>query len=229
MGETPFYWQEKYFGSINCVESICENQADPDNDGINNAQEFLLGTDPNNNDSDNDGTSDEQEILHGRDPLKNEKNGDKVEYEDPKTKGTVNGELLKVGNVEMEDVDGQKKIKIIGQALPNSFITIYVYSDPIIFSIKTNSDGSWSYELDRDIEDGKHDVYVAITDNKGRIISKSNPLSFIKTAQAVSVVSPNEAYLEKGNLFIVILISLGGLILAIITLGFIVRKRQELR
>ncbi|HUB83441.1 MAG TPA: IPT/TIG domain-containing protein [Bryobacteraceae bacterium] len=43
--------------------------ADPDLDGLTNAQEIALGTDPLNNDSDGDGFADGDEVKFGTDPL----------------------------------------------------------------------------------------------------------------------------------------------------------------
>jgi len=43
--------------------------ADPDNDGVNNLGEYLLGTDPRNPDSDYDGICDGAELLDGTNPL----------------------------------------------------------------------------------------------------------------------------------------------------------------
>lgn len=51
--------------------------ADPDNDGLSNAQEALAETDPNNPDSDGDGLLDGQEVLtYGTDPNNADTDGD---------------------------------------------------------------------------------------------------------------------------------------------------------
>lgn len=50
---------------------------DGDNDGLSNAQEGLLGTDPLNPDTDGDGLSDGEEVLvHGTNPLRRDTDGD---------------------------------------------------------------------------------------------------------------------------------------------------------
>ncbi len=51
--------------------------ADSDGDGLLNAQELLIGTDPNNPDTDGDGLSDGDEVnIHGTDPLNPDTDGD---------------------------------------------------------------------------------------------------------------------------------------------------------
>jgi len=46
------------------------NNKDSDHDGLTDAQEKILGTDPNNSDTDGDGYLDGEEILSGHNPLK---------------------------------------------------------------------------------------------------------------------------------------------------------------
>lgn len=56
-------WRQKYFNSASCVDvSVCGDDADPDHDGLTNAQEFKALTDPNNADSDKDGIADGDEV-----------------------------------------------------------------------------------------------------------------------------------------------------------------------
>jgi len=61
----PDAWLISY--GLNPHES--QRDQDPDNDGLTNLQEFLLGTDPTNPDTDGDGISDSMELSLGLDPL----------------------------------------------------------------------------------------------------------------------------------------------------------------
>jgi hypothetical protein len=168
---------------------------DTDGDGLSDAEEIRIGTDPFNPDTDGDGFSDFEEVRNGFNPLKSASSsrGDRVVFESPKekriSKNAVEDRNLRVEKVErVTRADGGAVTRISGKGTPNAFLTLYVYSDPIVVTVKTDADGNWSYELDRDLEDGNHEVYVAVTDATGRISSQSKPIPFVKTAQAISVI-----------------------------------------
>lgn len=108
--------------------------------------------------------------------------------------GVVDTENFKVTTVETAEVaarpDGTStasKISFKGKALPNSFATLYIFSIPVVVTVKTDSDGYWNYILDKELEDGEHQVFVAITDVKGTVVVKSEPVPFIKEASAITV------------------------------------------
>jgi hypothetical protein len=232
-GTTSDDWQVKYFGSAYCyIESKCSGAADPDGDGLSNDEEYRFGTDPLKADSDNDGLADSTEIESGHDPIKSaaDEGGDAVIFENPKESGILAKEKYEVKNVEVIENNGGKKLKINGKGPPNTYVTVYIYSDPIVLTIKTDNDGNWSYVLDQDIGDGQHEVYVAVTDNTGRVGEKSEPLAFIKTAEAVTIIPPAEAAAAeraespteawyKGGIFLFISIVFAGLMLALGSIG----------
>ncbi len=60
-------------------------------------------------------------------------------------------------------------------------------------TVKTDADGMFVYTFDKELEDGQHDVYVTMTDNAGDVIAQSNPFSFVKEAQAFTVVQAAES------------------------------------
>ena len=181
---------------------------DSDNDGVSDYDELnIFHTDPNVADTDSDGVPDGTELLLGKNPLSGLSGDqpiatgtdmvvveDDIIYEDPKIAGEEKPELIvaeeiKVLETEMSD-DGKEKAKKIlfqGTAPANSFITVYIFSTPIIVTMKTDENGNWSYILDKELEDGNHEIHVAITDNAGKIFAKSKPLPFIKEAAAVTI------------------------------------------
>ena len=59
----PDYWELQYYGSLG------HSDDDPDGDGLSNAMEFQLGTNPLDPDSDHDGLSDGYEVYIGTNPL----------------------------------------------------------------------------------------------------------------------------------------------------------------
>ncbi len=170
---------------------------DTDGDGIFDNEEKRLGTNPNNPDSDQDGYLDGDEIKSGYDPIKPSfgNKEDKVVFQNPKEVGDLDERYL-VKNVSMIDIEQtgnlqqQKVLRIDGRALPNMFVTLYIYSDsPVVVTVRTDADGNWSYDLDKNLENGEHQIYVAVTDNTGKITAKSQPLNFVKTAEAATVVA----------------------------------------
>lgn len=127
-----------------------------------------------------------------------------------------------------------QELVLSGKALPNSFITVYIFSTPIVVTIKTDAQGAWRYTLDRELEDGAHTVQTATVDNSGRILAKSEPFPFTKTAQAAALgVTPLPAASEKPtllsgmNFYIVFGLSTLIFFLALIYVGVDARRRSQ--
>lgn len=179
---------------------------DSDKDGLNNDLEKRLGTDPYKADTDGDGYSDYAEIKNGYNPLGEgflEKNKlsavDKAmlnnkELEHPKNSGSINKELniKQAYNNIVEENNQEEEYKgyiLSGQAEANTILTIYLYSDlPMISTVETDANGNWQYEFSNSLVDGEHEVYIALNDESGKILAKSNPFYlFVKEAKAVDV------------------------------------------
>lgn len=232
-GITSENWQMSHFGSSSCTnQNNCSFDADPDRDGLKNADEFRVGTDPNNPDTDKDGFLDGDEIKNGFNPLKSSPGDkrDKITFQSPKVEGSVREDVYQVSIVEsVVDETGSNALRIQGKGLPSSFVTLYVFSEiPVVLTVETDRDGNWSYMLDKDLEDGEHQVYVAVTDNLGKITAKSNPLVFVKTAQAVEIIpdvsmekieSPSKSRFFEDTVFLFVLI-FTGIFLAVLGIGF---------
>ena len=190
-------WLDEYFHTKTCSDkNLCGAQADPDNDGLVNFEELRFKTNPTVSDTDGDGYTDGDEIKGGYDPLKSSPGhiNDKIIFESPKENGAVESDIYKILNVVSAKINANKtSITLSGTGLPNSFVNVYVYSSPTVLTVKTDDTGSWSYTLDKEIGDGQHQVYVAVTDNAGKITAKSEPLFFVKKAEAISIIPPSEA------------------------------------
>lgn len=241
-GGTSNDWQNRYFGQTLCFEKdVCGANADYDKDGLVNGEEFRIGTDPTNSDTDRDGFLDGDELAGGFDPLKASPGDkrDKIVFENPREFGEKDEEeVLQVTNISFDrNMSNEEGIKLEGKGLPNSFVTLYIYSNPIVLTVKTDSEGNWSYILDKDLEDGEHEVYVAVTDNLGKITKKSNPIAFVKTAQAVEVVSNAYAFEDQvkkpssrrfvQDVIFFFIFSLSGLGLALIVIWKVVKQKNR--
>lgn len=168
-----------------------QTSIDTDGDGIADFDEInLFKTDPKSADSDGDGITDGIEIARGFNPLDSSPEA-VVRYESPKESfALVAEETLSVSSISpVVRFDESQEVppvhaEIRGKGIPNSFVTLYIFSTPTVMTVKTDSDGSFVYTFENELEDGEHEVYVAVTDNTGEIVAQSNPFRFIKEAQA---------------------------------------------
>ncbi|MBI5817219.1 MAG: DUF5011 domain-containing protein [Candidatus Yonathbacteria bacterium] len=174
-------------------QAIDETKIDSDHDGISDYDEkYIYGTNPNSADTDGDGYSDRAEITTGFDP-KNPDLHATIVYENPKDSGEVKKDILTVAAIAVTETktEGEKqtasKVEFKGKGLPNSFVTVYIFSTPTVVTVKTDSEGNWEYTLDKELVDGNHEMYVAMTDNAGKILAKSSAIPFIKEANAITV------------------------------------------
>jgi|GEM_PF-6024458 len=171
-------------------------------------------------------------ILLGFDPTK--KDLVKVTPEQPAESIAPTVPVYKVDQVALAE---NKQIEIKGKALPNSFVTIYIYSTPIMVTVKTDSRGDWQYTLNKELENGDHTIYTATVNNSGNIIAKSPGYLFTKTAEAVTLknipttqasADTNKPGLLEGNsLIAVIMFILGVAVTALILIGVVNKKNKE--
>jgi hypothetical protein len=184
------------FEELRRTASNNESSSDKDNDGISDYDEsFLFGTNPETPDTDNDGVLDGIEIMGGFNPLDPSSEAI-IEYEMPqKSLALIEDELLKVETIapvirnDLDENTPPVQAEIRGKGLPNSYVTIYIFSTPTVVTVRTDQDGSFVYTFEKELEDGAHEVYVAVTDNTGSIVAQSSPFKFIKQAQAFTPVN----------------------------------------
>jgi len=160
---------------------------------------------------------------------------DLAQNNNPKITGTIDVSL-KVENVTMSaKEDGSNMLALAGKSQPNAVVTVYIFSsDPTVITIKADANGNWSYELDKELADGQHEAYVAVTDSSGKIITKSQPIAFVKTAQTASMIpmsqlTANQSPIERSSQqYILIAIAIMSVFLAIALglIGFLSYKRN---
>ncbi len=186
---------------------------DTDGDGIPDREEIRIGINPKSADTDKDGFLDADEIRNGFDPNKfsTGDKSDKIAFESPRdlvgkpasefADRRINDKRFTVDRIERKILgNGQVGTGFSGRALPNSFVTLYIYSDPIIVTVRTDADGNWTYDLDKELPDGDHEIYVAVTDNVGKITAQSEALPFVKTVEAVAIKPAAAATEAKENI-----------------------------
>jgi len=219
-------------------EILAEVLKDSDGDGLSDEEELRIGINPFRVDSDNDGFLDSIEIEEGFDPL-TPSPAEKIVYEEPPKSKAPISENYKIERIEMVKLPiGEDGLKIQGKGLPNTFITIYVYSLPFLVLItKTDANGNFVYILDKPLAKGHHQIYIAITDNKGKIKERSEVFNFIQTETAVAailppyipeeVISPTESLSQVYTLLVVSLIifSLG---LALFIIGILTHQKRKI-
>jgi hypothetical protein len=188
------------FEKLRASSSKDDTHNDTDGDGVSDFDEInLYHTDSHQADSDHDGFLDGTEIMKGFDPL-NSKSEAPIKYEMPQQSlGLVHDDILKVVDVKplvKHDETGKTaevQAEIRGKSLPNSYVTLYIFSTPVVVTVRTDQDGSFVYNFEKELADGQHEVYVAVTDNTGAIVARSNPFKFIKEAQAFTPVDTAHA------------------------------------
>jgi hypothetical protein len=96
---------------------------------------------------------------------------------------------IEVTAVEQGTTKTTQKDAIVfsGKAKPNSIIYLYIFSDPIVVSVKADENGNWQYILDRPLDTGKHESYVLIEDPETKEVMRTEAKSFfISKARATS-------------------------------------------
>jgi len=207
---------------------------DSDNDGLSDKEEIAIGTNPFNPDSDGDGFLDGDEYVAGFNPLKPGPAG-KIVYQSPKKVLPQKTDIYKVERVEVVTLSqGGKGLKFSGKGLPNSFITLFIFSKPIVVVVKTDSSGHWECTLDKPLGDGQHTVYATLTDNQGQIKARSETFVFVKKGENVfriletpaEAVSPVEKLRGPFTILILSIVILC-LTIALIIIDILARKRRN--
>lgn len=214
---------------------------DSDNDGLLDYEEInFYHTDNKRADSDSDGVVDGIEVSLGFNPLDATPEA-VIDYYSPLERTYTDVDLLGISNIapllvyETNEEKPKIQTEITGYSLPDSFVTIYVFSEPTILVAKTNDNGFFSITLSRELADGQHKAYIALTDNYGRIIVKGDTYGFLKngptfsrsdSTQTASLLEANSA-IDQTNFNPYTIMSLGLVSLGLILLLLAQSLRRE--
>ncbi len=156
-----------------------------------------------------------------------------VTPEEPERSSAPIARSYQVSSVALTE---EKKVALTGRALPNSFVTLYIYSTPVVVTVKTDANGSWKYTLNKELEDGSHTVSVATVDNSGKILAKSSPIPFTKTAQAATLDSASTSFISESGqptlfsgrtLYMLIMVCAGIIFFTLGIMGLNTRRQEE--
>ncbi len=89
----------------------------------------------------------------------------------------INFSQVKQETQKVKNKDFGGKVVLAGKAPPNSSVTIYIYSEPIVVTTKTDENGDWIYELEQPLSGEKHVAYATVKTTSGKIV-KSSVLDF---------------------------------------------------
>lgn len=221
-----------------------EAMLDSDIDGIPDYEEIRLGTNIFAADSDGDGFEDGRELRNGYDPRKFSAGdgADRISYQDPEKLKEISP-VFRVTKIrpgaEIWDEDRESaELELAGTALPNSMVTLYIYSDPIVVTVQADNDGNWYYVLGKELEAGEHRVYATVTDSTGKVTSRSEGLVFVKPAKALveaeaaqkkqletQMVSPVNKAKSRMALF-GLTIAIVSIVVAFISIGYFLKTRE---
>lgn len=207
---------------------------DGDEDGLSDYDElYIYKTDPASARTKGENRTDGEKVRDGINPLSDTE--EKMAYQDPREdKEAFVSSTYKVNKIQLlKQDDGDQDLMFEGVALPNSYVTLFIYSTPIMVTVRTDTNGTWTYEMEQELENGEHQMYVATVDNSGKLLARSNPILFTKSAEAATIgiagsleQSVGAQTFLKDNF---ILITLAVLIAVVVLTMMFVGNRRDLK
>lgn len=224
---------EVYKQETDTIAKLLILARDTDGDGASDAQEIITGTDPTNPDTDGDGALDGDEIAHGYDPLIAGKFA-RIDYADPRTVAPKQANTYQVEKISAIVLSGGSAgIRLEGRGLPSSYVTVFVYSVPVIGVVRADSSGAWYFDIDQPLSDGQHSAYAALVNSDGSLAARSEQFIFAKSGgSVVQKITNPEAEIStsvddlKNNFSIYLaFIILFSLAIALLVIGFAARPK----
>lgn len=133
---------------------------------------------------------------------------------------------VRITTVENAKVDGEVVLSFKGYSVPNTIITLIIYSNPIVVTVKTDENGLWTYNLTKPLEPGNHTAY-AIVPQFGEAAIRSQAVEFIISASFAASSNDESLVLATTNqqsikpfIIATVLIVLSGVVSLIFILKF---------
>ena len=147
-----------------------------------------------------------------------------------KPEEVVVDETVKIDNIQDIKTETDDKVVLLqGVAKPNTIVTILIYSNPIVVTVKTDANGLWKYTLEKPLDSGEHTAYVVTARTDGTKIRSEVSTFFIAPALAAS--ENENLTLESANesspLQIFIYITIGIIMLAVVGILIIYKLKSR--
>lgn len=134
---------------------------------------------------------------------------------------------IKVEKIENVTKDNKTALLLKGKATPNSIVTIYILSNPIVVTVRSDANGTWTYTLDKPLVAGEHEVFVTVAKPDGALVRSEVSSFAIAKAAGTSQEEGLVLVADSGNKFQVFITYTAGLIVlavAVLLAIFFLRK-----
>lgn len=93
--------------------------------------------------------------------------------------------VVQINKIRVNEREYQSTIVLSGRSLPDTIVDIYIFSDPIVVTTKTDQNGDWHYELSYHIADGDHEIYSVVHHPEKGLVKSEVSLINVATAQTL--------------------------------------------
>jgi hypothetical protein len=161
---------------------------DTDGDGITDYDEkYIYSTNPDNPFTAQGVLTDGERVLLGLNPANTTLVP--IVTESPKMTGPLSPEIARVDTVQIATTSQasttSSSLTIVGTTKPFMFVTLFLYSNPSIVTVRADEQGHYAYSFDEPIPDGVHELYSVVLNGEGDILAKSTPTVFTKMAGVI--------------------------------------------
>lgn len=141
--------------------------------------------------------------------------------------------VLKTETKYTKSSSGKEKpvVTFKGKSLPNKTVDLYLFSDPIVVTLKTDANGEWSYDLDTSLQPGDHAAYIAVKSGTEAVRSEVFRFSIAQAAETTDrqggliVATPKVSTTTQNYLYWVIGLIVVG-VLGVFGLLILLKRRQ---